>query len=75
MGVDRMRQRNPHARRHQQAREVSKADVQAMAYANLMGSLGGDMPDEKKRRLMADALGRGDITEQQHASLVRRCCA
>ena len=66
--------RNPHARRHQSAREVSKADSQAMAYASLAGALSGDMPDEKKRRLMAAALDRGDITDQQYASLVRMCC-
>lgn len=64
-----------HAKQRQKTRKIKKAAVGAMSYSNLAGMLAGDMPDERKRRLLAGALDRGEITEQQHASLVRMCCA
>ncbi len=62
-------------RAREAANKPNRAAVQAMHYANLMGAMSGDMPDEKKRRLLAGALDREEITEQQHAELVRKCCA
>jgi hypothetical protein len=74
MGVAVKQWRNPHAARHAKAR-VGKAESQAMTYVMLIGGLSGDLPDDKKRRILAEALDDGRISEQQYASLVRECCA